>query len=114
MPYVVVLAFGTISHIICGQMCSSVQCFNVFAQQKHQEVRTIIDVCECAMFGCDGMCFDALFGMFRTLCSCSIIVRTFFTNSKHSVLFCQKKKTGLALLSGRAELSARARGTQVW
>ena len=28
--------------------------------------------------------------------------------------FVKKKKTGLALASGRAELSARARGTQVW
>ena len=81
--------------------------------KKHQELRTIIDVCGCAMFCCDGMSFGALFGMFRTLCSRSIIVRTFFTNCKHSVLFCQKK-TGLALASGRAELSARARGTQVW
>ena len=73
-------------------MCSLVQCFNVFVQPKHQELRTIIDVCGYATFGCDGMCFDALFGMFRTLCSRSIIVRSFFTNTKHAVLFCQKKK----------------------
>ena len=91
VPQLVVLAFGTISHIICGQVCSLVQCFNVFLQPKHQELRTIIDVCGCAMFGCDGMSFDALFGMFRTLCSRSIIVFTFFTNSKHSVLFVKKK-----------------------
>ena len=71
-------------------MCSLVQCFNVFVQPKHQELRTIIDVCGCAMHGCDGMSFDALLGMFRTLCSRSIVVRSFFTNSKHLLLFCQK------------------------
>ena len=69
VPSMVVLAFGTISHIICGQMCPLVLCFNVFVQQKHQERRTIIVVCGCAMFGCDGMCFDALSDMFRTLYS---------------------------------------------
>ena len=26
-------------------------------------------MCGCAMFGCDGMCVDALSNMFRTLCA---------------------------------------------
>ena len=71
VPYVVVLAFGTTSHIICGQMCSLVTCFNVFVQQKTSRTQNDHRWLVFAIFGCDGMCFDALPDVFRTLCSLS-------------------------------------------
>ena len=53
------------SHTIRGQMCGLfAMCFHVSVQQKHQEFRTIFDV---AIFGCDGVCFDTLSDMFRSL-----------------------------------------------
>ena len=56
VPYVVVFGIWfnecfTMSHTIRGQMCVFVcYVFNVLVQQKHQELRTIIDVWVCHLW----------------------------------------------------------------